>query len=390
DFLNQIDSEEYTQTHLLQDIPRDGRSAHYPLSFAQQRLWLIDQLNGSSPQYNGTGDFRLKEPVNIEALEAAVKSLLERHEALRTHFKMIDNEPRQVIATTYDLPMIHHDLSALSETEKKHHLKRLNREEGNQVFNLSADLMLRIRAIKLAEDDYVIIYTMHHIAYDGWSIPIFLSELLTLYRAYCQGENNPLPPLKIQYADYAQWQRNWLQGEILEKQLTYWQNQLAGIAPLHRFPLDNPQPEKQGFEGRVHSQRFSAHLTQNIRALCAKHEVTLFMFLETAFAVLLSRYSNEKNIVVGMLIAGRRHRDIEPLIGFFVNSLVIRTDLSGSLTFSELLKQNSRTILDAYEHQDLPFEMLVEKICPERSLNHNPVFQIIFAVQNNQQDTTMS
>ncbi|MDE9463055.1 non-ribosomal peptide synthetase [Xenorhabdus bovienii] len=389
DFLNQIDSEEYTQTHLLQDIPRDGRSAHYPLSFAQQRLWLIDQLNGSSPQYNGTGNFRLKEPVNIEALEAAVKSLLERHEALRTHFKMIDNEPRQVIATTYDLPMTHHDLSALSETEKNHHLKRLNREEGGQVFNLSADLMLRIRAIKLAEDDYVIIYTMHHIAYDSWSIPIFLSELLTLYRAYCQGENNPLPPLKIQYADYAQWQRNWLQGEILEKQLTYWQNQLAGIALLHRFPLDNPRPEKQGFEGLVHSQRLSAHLSQNIRALCTKHEVTLFMFLETAFAVLLSRYSNEKDIVVGMPIAGRRHRDIEPLIGFFVNSLVIRTDLSGPLTFSELLKQNSRTILDAYEHQDLPFEMLVEKICPERSLNHNPVFQIIFAVQNNQQDTTM-
>ncbi|MDE9470590.1 non-ribosomal peptide synthetase [Xenorhabdus bovienii] len=386
EFLSYVNSDEEMHTYQLQDIQHDEHATDYPLSFAQQRLWLIDQLNGSSLQYNFTGNFRLKEPVNIEALEAAVKSLLERHEALRTHFKMIDNEPRQVIATTYDLPMTHHDLSALSETEKNHHLKRLNREEGGQVFNLSADLMLRIRAIKLAEDDYVIIYTMHHIAYDGWSLPIFLSELLTLYRAYCQGENNPLSPLKIQYADYAQWQRNWLQGEILEKQLTYWQNQLASINLLHLFPLDNPRPEKQGFEGRVHSQRLSAHLTQNIRALCAKHEVTLFMFLETAFAVLLSRYSNEKDIVVGMPIAGRRHRDIEPLIGFFVNSLVIRTDLSGPLTFSELLKQNSRTILDAYAHQDLPFEMLVEKICPERNLNHNPVFQIIFAVQNNQQD----
>ncbi|CAM3417174.1 Peptide synthetase [Xenorhabdus nematophila ATCC 19061] len=383
DFLNQIDSD------WSQPIQHYEKAEHYPLSFAQQRLWLIDQLNGSSPQYNGTGDFRLKEAVNIEAFEAAVKSLLERHEALRTHFTVIDNEPRQVIATTYDLPMTYHDLSALSETEKKHHLKRLNKEEWDQVFNLSTDLMLRIRAIKLAENDYVIIYTMHHIAYDGWSIPIFLSELLTLYRAYCNGENNPLSPLKVQYADYAQWQRNWLQGEILEKQLTYWQNQLAGITPLHRFPLDNPRPEKQGFEGHVHSQRLSAHLTQKIRALCTRHEVTLFMFLETAFAVLLSRYSNEKDIVVGMPIAGRRHRDIEPLIGFFVNSLVIRTDLSGQPTFSALLKQNSRTILNAYAHQDLPFEMLVEKISPERNLNHNPVFQIIFAVQNNQQDTTL-
>ncbi|AYA40245.1 non-ribosomal peptide synthetase [Xenorhabdus nematophila] len=385
-FLSDANSDEETHTYQLQAIQRDEHATDYPLSFAQQRLWLIDQANGSSPQYNGTGDFRLKETVNIEALEAAVKSLLERHEALRTHFKIIDNEPRQVIATTYNLPVIYHDLSALSETDKNHHLKRLNKEEGDQIFNLSTDLMLRIRVVKLAENDYVIIYTMHHIAYDGWSIPIFLSEFFTLYRAYCHGENNPLPPLKIQYADYARWQRNWLQGEILEKQLTYWQNQLAGIVPLHHFPLDNPRPEKQGFEGRVHSQCFSEHFTQKIRALCAKHEVTLFMFLETAFAVLLSRYSNEKDIVIGMPIAGRRHRDIESLIGFFVNSLVIRTDLSGQPTFSELLKQNSRTILDAYEYQDLPFEMLVEKLSPERNLNHNPVFQIMFAVQNNQQD----
>ncbi|MBD2800494.1 amino acid adenylation domain-containing protein [Xenorhabdus sp. M] len=389
EFLTSIDAEADTENHLLQDIPRDGRSAHYPLSFAQQRLWLIDQLNGCSPQYNGTGDFRLKESINIEAFEAAVKSLLERHEALRTHFKVIDNEPRQIIATSYNLPMAYHDLSSLPEAEKEHQLKHINKEEEDKLFNLSTDLMLRIRVIKLAENDHVIIYTMHHIAYDGWSIPIFLSELLTLYRAYCQGEYNPLPPLKIQYADYAQWQRNWLQGEVLEKQLAYWQNQLAGIPPLHRFPLDNPRPEKQGFEGHILTQRIPIHLTQKIRELCIKHEVTLFMFLETAFAVLLSRYSGEKDVVVGMPIAGRRHRDIEPLIGFFVNSLVIRTDLSKQITFSELLKQNSRTILEAYDHQDLPFERLVETLSPERHLNHNPIFQIIFAVQNNQKDTTL-
>ncbi|MBC8945042.1 non-ribosomal peptide synthetase [Xenorhabdus indica] len=389
-FLNQLNSEEQTQTyHFLQDIPRAGNAEHYPLSFAQQRLWFIDQLDGGSPQYNCMGNFRLWESINIQAFEAAVKTLLERHEVLRTHFKTVGNEPRQFISTDYDLPITHYDLSALSESEKNYQVKQLGKEEESLIFNLSTDLMLRIRLIKLAENDYVIIYTIHHIAFDGWSVTIFLHEFFTLYKAYCQGKVNPLPPLKIQYADYAQWQQSWLQGDVLKKQLTYWQNQLAGISPVHRVPLDNPRLEKQNIEGCFHTQRISSRLTQAIRGLCAKHNVTLFMFLETAFAVLLSRYSNEKDIVIGTGLAGRRHHDIEPLIGFFVNSLVIRTDLSGQPTFSELLKQNSRTILDAYEHQDLPFELVVEKLSPERSLNHNPIFQIIFAVQNNQRDTTL-
>ncbi|RAX09891.1 non-ribosomal peptide synthetase [Photorhabdus bodei] len=388
DFLNQLDSEEQTH-HFLQDIQRDGKAEHYPLSFAQQRLWFIDQLDGGSRQYNCMGDFRLRESINIAAFEAAVKLLLERHEILRTHFKIINNEPRQFIATDFDLPITHHDLSALSEIKKNEQVKQISKKEENLIFNLNTDLMLRIRLIKLAENDYLIIYTIHHIAFDGWSMAIFLHEFFTLYKAYCQGETNPLPPLRIQYADYAQWQQGWLQGDVLKKQLTYWQKQLAGISPVHRVPLDNPRPEKQNIEGRIHLQRISAHLTQAIRALCTKHNVTLFMFLETAFAVLLSRYSNEKDILVGTVIAGRQHPDIEPLIGFFVNSLVIRTDLSGQPTFSELLKQNSRTILDAYEHQALPFEMLVEKLSPERSLNYNPIFQIMFAVQNNRRDAIL-
>ncbi|PHM26108.1 non-ribosomal peptide synthetase [Xenorhabdus budapestensis] len=390
DFLNQLDSEEQTQTyHFLQDIQRDGKAEHYPLSFAQQRLWFIDQLDGGSPKYNCMGDFRLPGAINIQAFEATVKSLLERHEVLRTHFKTINNEPRQFIVTDYDLPITHHDLSALPETEKNYQLKQIGKEEESLIFNLSTDLMLRVRLIKLAEDDYLIIYTVHHIAFDGWSLAIFLNEFFTLYKAYCQGKANPLPPLKIQYTDYAQWQQGWLQGDVLKKQLAYWQHQLTGISPVHRVPLDNPRPEKQNIEGCFHTQRISSQLTQAIRGLCVKHNVTLFMFLETAFTVLLSRYSNEKDILVGTAIAGRQHPDIEPLIGFFVNSLVIRTDLSGQPTFSQLLKQNSRTILDAYEHQDLPFELVVERLSPERSLNYNPIFQIMFAVQNNQQDTTL-
>ncbi|WP_340620435.1 amino acid adenylation domain-containing protein [Xenorhabdus siamensis] len=389
DFLIHLESEEEVNTHRLQDIPRYKRADHYPLSFAQQRLWLIDQLTEGSPQYNCSGDFRLREPVNLKVFEAAVGALLERHESLRTYFKIIDNEPRQIIATSYDLPVKYHDLSALSESEKERQIKQFSEKEWKQVVNLSTDLMLRIQLLKLAEDDYLIFYTIHHIACDGWSMAIFFSEFLTLYRAYYRGESNPLPPLKVQYTDYAQWQREWLQGDILEKQLDYWQNQLAGASPIHHLPLDKPRPKQQNFEGFLHPQRISKTLTQEIRALCAKNKVTLFMFLETAFAVLISRYSNEKDILVGMPVAGRRHRDIESLIGFFVNSMVIRTDLSGQLTFSELLKQNSRTILDAYAHQDLPFEMLVEKLSPERQVNYNPIFQIMFAVQNNQRNTLL-
>ncbi|MCC8378600.1 non-ribosomal peptide synthetase [Xenorhabdus sp. PB30.3] len=389
DFLQQLDAKEETQTYQLQDIQRNPNAEHYPLSFAQQRLWFIDQLTDGSPQYNCPGYLRLREKLNVNAFKTAVKTLLERHEALRTCFKVIDNEPRQVLVTSYDLPITQHDLTMLSENEKEHHIQQFSKEEDNQVFNLSADLMLRIRLIKRAENDYVVLYTIHHIACDSWSIEIFIYELITLYKAYSQGMPNPLPELKIQYSDYAQWQRNWLQGDILEKQLDYWNNQLSGIPLLHRFPLDNPRPAQQGFKGLLKEQHISKALAQEIKVLCHQHEVTLFMFLETAFAVLLSRYSNEKDILVGTPLAGRTHHDIEPLIGFFVNSLVIRTDLSGQPTFSELLKRNSRTIIDAYEHQDLPFQMLVEKISPGRNLNYNPVFQIAFTLENTQRDGTL-
>ncbi|MBD2821636.1 amino acid adenylation domain-containing protein [Xenorhabdus sp. 42] len=389
DFLSQMDSTEEAQIHQTQKIQRNAGAADYPLSFAQQRLWFIDQLTEGSAQYNCVEDFRLRESLNIQAIEAAVRTVLERHEALRTHFKTIDNEPRQVIATTYDLPINYYDLSAFPEAAKKEQIKQLTEEEENQIFKLDTDLMLRMRVIKLAEKDYAIIYNVHHIACDSWSQEIFLKELLTLYRVYCHDGKNPLPALKIQYADYAQWQRDWLQGKVLEKQLTYWEKQLSGISPIHHFPLDNSRPEKQGLEGHIHTQRIPMYLTQKVRVLCTQHEVTLFMFLETAFAVLLSRYSGEKDILVGTALAGRTHHDVEPLIGFFVNSLVIRTDLSGKLTFSELLKQNSRNILDAYAHQDIPFQTLVEKISPERNLNYNPIFQIAFTLENTQQDTML-
>ncbi|MDC9594431.1 non-ribosomal peptide synthetase [Xenorhabdus sp. IM139775] len=383
------DKKEGNQLNSMKAIQRNGGATHYPVSFAQQRIWLIDQLEEGSAHYNCVGDFRLRESLNISAFEGAVIQVIERHEALRTQFKMIDNDPRQIISTAYHLPITYYELSMFSETEKKEQVKHLRKEEENLLFNLGTDLMLRIRVLKLAENDHIIIYNIHHIACDSWSIEIFVRELLTIYRAYCQGDENPLPALKVQYTDYAQWQRSWLQGEVLEKQLAYWQKQLSGIPLLHHFPLDNPRPEQQNFEGRMYTQRISKKLTQAINSQCIKHNVTLFMFLETAFAVLIGRYSNEKDIVIGTALAGRTHHDTEPLIGFFVNTLPIRTDLSGQPTFSELLKHNRDTILNAYTHQDLPFQMLVEKINLVRKSNYNPIIQIAFTLENIQQDTTL-
>ncbi|HTD76171.1 MAG TPA: condensation domain-containing protein, partial [Chloroflexota bacterium] len=234
----------------------------------------------------------------------------------------------------------------------------------------------------IAEDDHLVLLTLHHIASDGWSMGVLRKELTALYEAYRGGKPNPLPPLRVQYADYAQWQRQWLQGPVLEGQLGYWRKQLSGVPAVHGLPLDRPRPAVPGVAGGRHVQRLSKELREGIEALCRQHGVTLFMLLETAFAVLLSRWSEESDIAMGTPIAGRVHQDLEPLIGFFVNTLVLRNDVSGNPTFGTLLERSKQMILDAYAHQHVPFEMLVEELEPERSLSHTPLFQILFAVQH--------
>ncbi|WP_261595523.1 condensation domain-containing protein, partial [Pseudoalteromonas holothuriae] len=352
-------------------------------SFAQQRLWLVDQLGQGSTQYNIPGAYELQGPLNVDAFKQALATLLERHEVLRTHFVSIDGEPRQVIATDYSLPFRHQSLLALDDEEQRKQVQVISDEEASRPFNLSADLMLRVHVLSLSENVHRVLYTVHHIASDGWSMPILHNELNTLYKAYSEQQGNPLPPLEVQYADYALWQRGWLQGEVLDKQLNYWQEQLAEMMPVHSLPLDKARPAQQTFQAKTHIKQIDSQTSQAIRGLCEEQGVTLFMFLETAFAVLLSRYSGESDIVIGTPIAGRTHHALEPLIGFFVNSLVLRTDVSNNPKFSELLQANKRVILDAYSHQHIPFEMLVETLQPERSLAYNPLFQIMFSMQNN-------
>ena len=368
---------------ILPPVAKANREQPLLLSHAQQRLWFIDKLSGSI-QYNVPSGYWQKGEFKLTPFKRALTSLLQRHEVLRTHFEMVNGEPRQVIVEKFKLPLIQHDLSHLDEQEQQRQLDQIIIMSAKSAFNLNKDLMLRVRLVKLSKTSHLILYTMHHIASDGWSSSIIQNELNALYEAYCSGLENPLEPLKIQYVDYALWQRKWLQGEFLEEQLNYWRQNLAGVPSVHKLPLDRPRPVNQTFEGEIVKQLLDENLTLAIRKECEKNEVTLFMFLQSAFAVLLSRYSNETDIVIGSPIAGRIHKDIEGLIGFFVNALTIRVDLSDNPTFSELLKNNKQTILDAYAHQHIPFEFLVEKLRPERNLNHNPLFQITFVVQNNE------
>ncbi|UAA37211.1 amino acid adenylation domain-containing protein [Paraneptunicella aestuarii] len=368
----------------IQVISREGR---LPLSYGQQRLWFIDQLEGGSSQYNMPGQFRLVGRLDREALTQAIHKIIERHEVLRARIVSIDGEAQQVICETFDTPLVWHDLSGLSAQEQLRTIEELAEADAGRAFDLSSDLLLRLQVFRQSEEVHQVLFNMHHIASDGWSISILVREFSELYRAFSQGKPDPLPGLKVQYADYAQWQRDWLQGDVLEAQLGYWQQQLEGLPQLHSLPLDRQRPAEIAFVGDTVSQLLDEKLSARIGQLCKQHNVTLFMFLQTAFAVLLSRYSNETDIVMGSPIAGRVSKETEGLIGFFVNALVLRTDLSGAPDFSALLQRNRQMILDAYTHQHIPFELLVEKMQPERSLAYSPLFQISFTLQNNESET---
>jgi len=357
-----------------------------PLSYAQQRLWFIDRLEGGSSQYNIPGAMRVRGDLDKAALTAAFRTLLVRHESLRTVFQEVEGAAVQVIRKEAELAVAEIDLSALAEDARERESRRLARQDARRPFDLSRDLPLRVALLKLSEKEHVVLSTMHHIASDGWSIAVLMRELRTLYATSRTGEESPLPPLRVQYADYAYWQRQWLRGDVLNGQLGYWRRQLDGLPLVHGLPLDRPRPAHQGFEGGLYAEHLGRGLRDRIEALCRERGVTLFMFLQSAFAVLLSRYSRATDVVVGSPIAGRIHRDLEPMIGFFVNTLVLRSDLSGDLRFAELLESSKQTILDAYAHQHVPFEMLVEELKPERSLSHSPLFQVLLVLQNMERD----
>jgi amino acid adenylation domain-containing protein len=366
-----------TPTSLL-PIPRDTT---LPLSYAQQRLWFLDKLVPNNAFYNTPAALRLVGSLNLAALERTFNEIVRRHEALRTTFVTVDGQPVQVIAPTLSLSLPVVDLQHFLEAEREKEVQRLTSEAAQRPFDLSKSPLLRVTLLRLDESEYVLLLILHHIVSDGWSMGVLIREIATLYTAINSENLSPLPSLTIQYADFAHWQREWLQGEVLETQLAYWRQQLDGICVLN-LPTDQPRPAVQTYRGATQFLQLPKHLSEALEALSQGEGVTLFMTLLAAFQILLHRYTQQEDIAVGSPIANRNRSEIEGLIGFFVNSLVLRTDLSGNPTFREVLSRVREVALGAYAHQDLPFEKLVEELHPERNLNQNPLFQVVFTLQN--------
>ncbi|MEG4340358.1 amino acid adenylation domain-containing protein [Microcoleus sp. D3_18_C2] len=358
-----------------------GRDGNLPLSFAQQRLWFLDQLVPNNPFYNVPAALRLTGSLNFSALQKTFNEIVRRHEALRTNLAVVSGQPVQKIAAAFHLPINVVDLRNLPKESRQTEANRLTAQEAQRSFNLSNDLLLRVTLLQLDDAEYLLMLNMHHIVSDGWSIGVLIQELGALYTAFASEKPSPLPGLSVQYADFAKWQREWLQGEVLETQLAYWRQQLNGISMLN-LPADRPRPAIQSYRGKRQFLQLPKQLSEALETLSQREGVTLFMTMLAAFKTLLYHYAQQEDIVVGSPIANRNRSEIEALIGFFVNSLVLRTDLSGNPTFREVLNRVKEVALGAYAHQDLPFEKLVEELHPDRALNQNPLFQVAFALQN--------
>jgi amino acid adenylation domain-containing protein len=373
-FLDQLGSEEQVSSRTILPIARD---IQLPLSFAQARLWFLYQLEGATGTYNMTGALSLSGSLQVEALKQALGAIIQRHESLRTSFQTVDGVPVQVID-----PNPIWELSMVNLEGKEAETEKLAYRESQTPFDLTKSPLLRVTLLKLQPEKHILLINMHHIISDGWSIGIFVRELSHLYGAFVAGEKPTLADLPIQYADFAVWQRQWLQGKVLAAQLEYWKRQLADAPPLLELPSDRPRPAIQTFQGKTERFQLDSKLTQELKALSQQSGCTLFMTLLAAFGVVLSRYSGQTDIVIGSAIANRNRREIEGLIGFFVNTLALRLDLSEKPSFAAFLKQVQAVTQDAYEHQDLPFEMLVEELQLERKLDRNPLIQVGFILQN--------
>ncbi|MBD2360530.1 amino acid adenylation domain-containing protein [Anabaena minutissima FACHB-250] len=353
----------------------------FPASFGQKRLWFLDQLEPGSPFYNLAFAVRLSGSVNVTVLEQSFQAIIERHEALRTALTTVDGEPVQAIAPTVTLTIPVVNLQHLPKDEREIQAHKLATQEAQKPFVLSEFPLLRVTLLCLSEQEHILLLTIHHTIFDGWSIGILLRELAAIYTELCNGQPSSLPELPLQYADYSVWQQEWLQGEVLEKQLAYWKQQLDGISTL-QLPTDRPRSALQTFQGKTYSWQIPQDLTTALETFSQKAGVTLFMTLLTAFNTLLHRYTGQDDIVVGSAIANRNWAESEGIIGLFVNSLALRTQIHGNPSFSELLSQVRDMTLAAYAHQDLPFEKLVDELQPERDLSRNPLFQVWFGLHN--------
>jgi hypothetical protein len=365
-----------------QIISRRSSRETFPLSYAQQRLWFLNQLEPDSSFYNVPAAVRLTGPLNVPALEGALGEIVRRHEVLRTTFPAINGQPLQAVspAGLFSLSVI--DLTELPEAEREARARRIASLEARRPFNLISGPVLRSCLLRLGEQDHILHLNVHHIVFDGKSIGIFFRELEALYAAFSMGKPSPLAELPVQYTDYAAWQREWLQGAMLEKQLAYWKRQLAGAAPALELPTDHPRPHAQSYHGAMKTFSLPAELSEAIRALSRREKVTLFMTLLASWVTLLFFYSEQEDLVVGTDIASRNRAELEELIGFFGNQLVLRSDLSGNPSFRQLLERVRVMTLGAYAHQDLPFEQLVKELKPKREPGRSPLFQIKFMLEN--------
>ncbi|HEY2840984.1 MAG TPA: condensation domain-containing protein, partial [Pirellulales bacterium] len=353
-----------------------------PLSFAQQRLWFLDQLDPGSAAYNVATAVRLRGLLDAAVLEQALQVVVDRHEALRTTFHSVDGRAEQAITPTTRVRLVQIAAQSWPVAERESRIQQLAAAEAIVPFDLSTGPLLRATLVRLTNDEHVLFLTIHHIVCDGWSMAVLRDEVADHYAAILAGRPPRMAPLSIQYADFAAWQREQLRGPAVERLLNYWSRQLAGAPEAIELPLDHPRPTIQGFHGDVRRLRLDGALTTELRRLAGEEGATLFMTLLAAFQILLARYSRQKDVCVGTPIANRSRPELEPLIGFFVNTLVIRGRLEGNPSFRGLLAQLRETTLSAFAHQDLPFEHLVEHLHPSRDTSRTPLVQVMFVLQN--------
>jgi len=366
----------------LMIVPLDRTNTVFPLSYSQQRLWFLDQLEPNSSLYNISPALILEGQLDIEALQKSFNEIIRRHEVLRTSFDKTGDNPVQVIANQLEITIKQIDFKAISPDHSESDLQSYILAESQRPFNLSEGPLLRVTLLKLSQTKHVLILVKHHIISDNWSTGLMVHELIQLYTAFSLNQSSPLADLSVQYADFAHWQRKWLKGKTLESQISYWREQLEGAPSFLEMPFDKPRPAYQTYNGDFRLFKISEANTKAIMNLARSEESTLFMVLISLYFILLQRYSGQEDILIGSPIANRNRKEIEPLIGFFINTIILRGDLSGDPTFKEFLFQVKEMTLGAYDHQDIPFETLVEELQPGRDMSHSPFFQSMFVLNN--------
>ncbi|MGH3979304.1 MAG: condensation domain-containing protein, partial [Pseudonocardiaceae bacterium] len=363
-------------------IPQADRTGPLPLSFAQQRLWFLNEFQPGDAEYNSAMPLRLRGPLDVAALTAAVQALVARHESLRTTFDEVDGRGVQVVHPEHDLPVPMVDLSGSSNPEPDE-LNRVLSEEYSRSFDLRQGPLFRVLLVRHADDDHVLLLTVHHIVTDGWSMGVLADELGTLYDAALHGEEAVLPPLPLQYADFAMWQRTRSSDSVLEGQLDYWTRQLAGVSPLE-LPTDRPRPAVRTTAGAVRELVVPPEVTARLGELARAADTTLFTTLMAACQVMFARYAGQHDVAVGTVVSGRNRPELERVVGFFVNTVVLRAHVDGSRTFGEFLGGVNDTVLDAFAHDEAPFERLVDALHPERDPSRNPLFDVMVVLHNAQ------